>query len=280
MAKQSILLLRHSGLKGVNIWRATLHCLNMHARCISHFSVRRYSLSLWLRLLCLIFLLSFVVSCPRIKLPLGGRLDPSPCALLPMVIRKVAVVCLLTPLAVVPDSTAISQSTPARASVPNPPDNGSVPTSLPSCQLDLSSMTMDCLVSVIQNQISLLTQTGAVSMSPGPHPTSLPQPVVAPQPTFLPQPAVAPQPTSLPQPVVAPLASIQSVTMSVPLAPLPVPPVPPCWQVHILVLISGVREYYYYVCVDIRYTCVLLLYMCMCYSYVLCIATVLLVNFS
>ena len=44
-----------------------------------------------------------------------------------------------------------------------------------------------------------------------------------------------------------------------------------------LALISGVREYYYYVCVDIRYTCVLLL--CMCYSYVLCIDTVLLVHF-
>ena len=143
-----------------------------------------------------------------------------------------------------PRRTAISQSTPARASVPNPPDNGSVPTSLPSCQLDLSSMTMDCLVSVIQNQISLLTQTGAVSMSPGPHPTSLPQPVVAPQPTFLPQPAVAPQPTSLPQPVVAPLASIQSVTMSVPLAPLPAT-LPPSSST----MLAGTHP-----CIDIRCT--------------------------
>ena len=49
------------------------------------------------------------------------------------------------------------------------------------------------------------------------------------------------------------------------------------YHIYILVLISGVHEYYYYVCVDIRYTCVLLL--CMCYSYVLCIGTELLVNF-
>ena len=169
-----------------------------------------------------------------------------------------------------PRRTAISQSAPARASVPSPPDNGSVPTSLPSCQLDLSSMTMDSLVRVIQNQISLLTQTGSVSMSPGP------------------------QPTSLPQPVVAPLAPIQPVPVAMPLAPLPAT-LPPSsstmlagtchvvtddvypYYIYILVLISGVREYYYYVCVDIRYTCVLLL--CMCYSHVLCIGTVLMVNF-
>ena len=155
-----------------------------------------------------------------------------------------------------PRRTAISQSALARASVPSPPDNGSVPTSLPSCQLDLSSMTMDSLVSVIQNQISLLTQTGAVSMSPGPQPTSLPQPVVAP---------LAPIPVSMP---LAPLPAIlppSSSTMLAGTCHVVTDDVYP-YHIYILVLISGVCEYYYYVCVDIRYTCVLLL--CMCYSYV------------
>ena len=191
-----ILLSRHSGLKGVNIWRATPHCLNactlykpLCSQTLLTVSVAQVVLPYLVVLFCCVM--------PKNKATSQGLARSQPvCSATHGCLRGGSRLSSNAPGSR-PRWTAISLSAPACVSVPSPPDNSSVPTSSPSCQLDLFSMTMDSLVSVIQNQISLLTQTGAVSMSPGP------------------------QPTSLPQPVVAPLAPIQPVPVSMPLTPLP-----------------------------------------------------------